>query len=99
MEYQRVDRQLQHCQKIYTAWKYVNAKEQSRNADKNVEEIKEKVRGMEQSITDATSEAEKIDEKVEEIKKKKEAVSQMFVVFFYRCIVIFVIFLQTKTRQ
>ena len=74
MEYQRVDRELQHCQKIYTAWKYVNALEQSKNADKNVEKINARVKDMEESIRNGENEAKNIEDKVEELNRKKAEV-------------------------
>ena len=74
MEYQRVDRELQHCRKIYTAYKYVTALNQSKKANEDLKMIEDRVSEMQQNIKDGERESKIIDEKIQEVTNRKNNV-------------------------
>lgn len=75
LEYQRVTRELEHCKRIYTAWKYMDALHSSEKANENVQVIKRKIEEKQNSIKDGEQEIKNIEEKVVEITNKRNAVS------------------------
>ena len=74
MEYQRVTRELEHCKRIYTAWKYVHALRSSEKANEDVQLIKKKIEEKQNSIKDGEEEIKNNEKKIVEITAKKNAV-------------------------
>ncbi|XP_076762636.1 structural maintenance of chromosomes 2 [Xylocopa sonorina] len=79
VEYQRIDRELEHCKRIYLAWKYVTALNESEKAQENVHVIKSKIEERTSSITAGAEELKNIEKELDEIAKKRdeEAGSQL----------------------
>ena len=46
LEFQKVQRELEHLTKLYTAWKFVEAEELSKNANENLDGIQNQVTGV-----------------------------------------------------
>lgn len=74
MEFQRVTRDLEHCKKVYVAWKFINALQSSEKANEDVQKMKQKITDKQQSIQDGEQESKNIDEKIVNITNKKNAV-------------------------
>ncbi|KAJ8670143.1 hypothetical protein QAD02_001402 [Eretmocerus hayati] len=73
IQFQRVTRELEHCRRIYIAWKYVDALESSKKANEEVGAVKRKIEEKHQSIKDGEEEMKNIDAKIVEITKKRDA--------------------------
>lgn len=74
MEYQRVTRELEHCKKIYIAWKYVDALRNSDKANEDVQAIKQKIEDQLKSIKDGEQEIKDNEQMIVEITKKRNLV-------------------------
>ncbi|THK33140.1 structural maintenance of chromosomes protein 2 [Diachasma alloeum] len=72
-EYQRVERELEHCRKIVLAWKYVSALKSSQEAETSVSEAQAKVQTIKTTIKDGEAEVADIETKIEEMTAKNQA--------------------------
>ena len=75
VEFQRVERELEHCRRIYIAWKYLTALKDSEKANEDVEKIKKDLEDKQKSITDGEDEIKRIEIEVSELQKKRDEVS------------------------
>ncbi|XP_058799887.1 structural maintenance of chromosomes protein 2 isoform X2 [Phymastichus coffea] len=73
MEYQRVTRELEHCKKIYIAWKYICALRSSEKANEDVAAIKQKVDEKQNNIKKGELEIKNIEETIVEVTNKRQA--------------------------
>ncbi|NP_001154943.1 structural maintenance of chromosomes 2 [Nasonia vitripennis] len=73
MEYQRVTRELEHCKRIYIAWKYVNALRNSDKANEDVQAIKQKIEDKQKNIKDGEQEIKNIEQLIVEITEKRNS--------------------------
>ncbi|XP_011496174.1 PREDICTED: structural maintenance of chromosomes protein 2 [Ceratosolen solmsi marchali] len=71
MEYQRITRELEHCKRIYIAWKYVNALQNSERANEDVNNIKENIKKKETNITNGEEKMKYMEDKIVEIINKR----------------------------
>lgn len=74
MEFQRIERELEHCKRICLAWKYVKALNESQTAEENVKVVMDKIDEKTKSITAGEEELKNIEKECDEISKKKDAV-------------------------
>lgn len=81
VEFQRIERELEHCKRIYLAWKYITALSNSEKTEENVKKVQKKIDLKLKSIAAGEEEIEDIEEKYAELLKKKEAVC-FFILFF-----------------
>ncbi|XP_078047334.1 structural maintenance of chromosomes 2 [Augochlora pura] len=72
VEFQRVERELEHCKRICLAWKYVNAINDSQKAEGNVQVVKDKINEKMKSIADGEEELNNIDKECNEIILKRD---------------------------
>lgn len=80
VEFQRIERELEHCKRIYLAWKYVTALSNSEKTEENVKTVQNKINLKLEDIAAGEKEIKDIEEKYAELLKKKEAVC--FLIFF-----------------
>lgn len=74
VEFQRIERELEHCKRICLAWKYVTALNESQNAEENAQIIRNKIEEKTKSINDGEEELKNIEKEYDEIAKKKDLV-------------------------
>lgn len=74
VEFQRIDRELEHCKRICLAWRYVTALNESQNAEENAQIVRNKIEEKTKSINDGEEELKNIEEEYDEITKKKDVV-------------------------
>ncbi|XP_076168763.1 structural maintenance of chromosomes 2 [Ptiloglossa arizonensis] len=73
VEFQRIERELEHCKRICLAWKYVKALNESQTAEENVKVVMDKIDEKTKSITAGEEELKNIEKECDEISKKKDA--------------------------
>lgn len=74
VEFQRIERELEHCKRICLAWRYVTALNESQNAEENAQIVRNKIEEKTKSINDGEEELKNIEEEYDEITKKKDVV-------------------------
>lgn len=74
VEFQRIERELEHSRRIYLAWKYVTALRSSEEAEENVKIVQDKIDSKLDEITAGEEEIKNIEQKYDELLKKKQAV-------------------------
>lgn len=74
VEFQRIERELEHCKRICLAWRYVTALNESQNAEENAHIVRNKIEEKTKSINDGEEELKNIEEEYDEITKKKDVV-------------------------
>lgn len=74
VEFQRIERELEHCKRICLAWRYVTALNESQNAEENAQIVRNKIEEKTKSINDGEKELKNIEEEYDEITKKKDVV-------------------------
>lgn len=82
VEFQRIERELEHCKRIYLAWKYVTALSNSEKTEENVKTVQNKINLKLEDIAAGEKEIKDIEKKYAELLKKKEAVCFFYFVFF-----------------
>ncbi|XP_076635841.1 structural maintenance of chromosomes 2 isoform X2 [Colletes latitarsis] len=70
VEFQRIERELEHCKRICLAWKYVKALNESEKAEENVQNVKNKIDEKTKSIAASEEELKSIVEECKELSKK-----------------------------
>lgn len=88
VEFQRIERELEHSKRIYLAWKYINALSNSQEAEENVKIIQNKIDSKLETVAAGQEEIKSIEEEYAELLQKKEAVCfSLFLLFsyFFRC--------------
>lgn len=74
VEFQRLERELEHSKRIHLAWKYVTALESSDKTEEDVTEVQNKIDSNLRSIAAGEEEIKDIDQKYDALCRKKEAV-------------------------
>lgn len=82
IEFQRVERELEHYKKIYIAWKYVQALKNSEKAESDVKSTLNKIEKYKQTIKNGKEESAKIDDMITEIVEKRDLVQKLLLSFF-----------------
>ncbi|XP_043480727.1 structural maintenance of chromosomes protein 2 [Leptopilina heterotoma] len=72
VEFQRVERELEHCRRIYIAWRYQKALQDSDDAEKNVSKVKKDLENKQKSIKDGEEEVKRIEIEVVVLQKKRD---------------------------
>ncbi|XP_029659845.1 structural maintenance of chromosomes protein 2 [Formica exsecta] len=72
VEFQRIERELEHCKRIYLAWKYVTALNNSQKTEENVKIVQNKIDLNVENIATGEEEIKNIEEKYAELLKKRE---------------------------
>lgn len=80
LDFQRIERELEHCQRIYIAWKYVSTLENIDNTAEQVRKLKNSVTAKEKSISDGEQEIVDIEHRIVEMQKDKDSVISFIVV-------------------
>ncbi|EFN85328.1 structural maintenance of chromosomes protein 2 [Harpegnathos saltator] len=73
VEFQRIERELEHSMRVYLAWKYVVALHNSEEAEENVMIVQDKIDSKLEAIADGVEEIESIEKKYAELLEIKEA--------------------------
>lgn len=76
VEFQRVERELEHCRRIYVAWRYQKALQDSDAASENVLKVKKDLQDKQKSIVDGEEEVKRIEIVVVDLQKKRDEVSK-----------------------
>ncbi|KOX70292.1 Structural maintenance of chromosomes protein 2 [Melipona quadrifasciata] len=74
VEFQRTERELEHCKRICLAWKYVTLLNECENAESNVQAVKNKIEEKVKSIDAGEEELENIKKELDEMIKKRDIV-------------------------
>ncbi|KOC65212.1 Structural maintenance of chromosomes protein 2 [Habropoda laboriosa] len=72
VEFQRIDRELEHCKRIYLAWKYVKTLNESQEAEENVQIIKDKIEENIKSISAGKEEIKNIEKEYDELAQQRD---------------------------
>lgn len=83
VEFQGIERELEHSKRIYLAWKYVTAFNNSRKTEEDVTIVQNKIDSKLENITAGEEEIKNIEAKYAELLKKKEVVWFLFFLFFF----------------
>lgn len=75
LEFKKTERELEHLQKIYIAWKYVTSKETAEKAGVNAANIKETIMSKKQFIENGQKEISEINRQMEQLQKLKDVES------------------------
>ncbi|KMQ95676.1 structural maintenance of chromosomes protein 2-like protein, partial [Lasius niger] len=73
VEFQRIERELEHSKRIYLAWKYVTALNNSQKTEENVKIVQNKIDLKLENIATGEEEIKNIEKKYAELLKKREA--------------------------
>ncbi|EZA59560.1 hypothetical protein DMN91_011082 [Ooceraea biroi] len=73
VEFQRIERELEHSKRIYLAWKYLAALNVSQKTEEDVKTVQNKIDSKSEGIAAGEEEIKDIEEKYAELQKKKEA--------------------------
>lgn len=74
VEFQRIERELEHSRRIYLAWKYVTALNVSQKTEEDVKKVQNEIDSKSESIATGKEEIKDIEKKYAALQKKKEAV-------------------------
>ncbi|XP_057332971.1 structural maintenance of chromosomes protein 2 [Microplitis mediator] len=72
LEFQRVERELDHCKKVVTAWKYYSTSKTSEKTNAELNEVKANIEAKQLAIENGKEEVEKIESDVQELVQKME---------------------------
>ncbi|KAF3422211.1 hypothetical protein E2986_06985 [Frieseomelitta varia] len=72
VEFQRTERELEHCKRICLAWKYVTILNECENAENNVQTVKNKIEEKMKSINAGEEELGNIEKELDEMIKKRD---------------------------
>lgn len=75
IEFQRVERELEHCKRIVVAWKYLTAVNNSEKAEGDIQAVTSQIEEKQEIIANGKNDIAAIEEQVQEIVAKREAVS------------------------
>lgn len=81
VEFQRIERELEHSKRIHLAWKYVTALNSSQKTDKDVKIVQNKIDSKLENIASGEEEIKNIEMKYSELQKKREIV-RSYIGFF-----------------
>lgn len=81
VEFQGIERELEHSKRIYLAWKYVAVFNNSQKTEENVKIVQNEIDSKLENITAGKEEIKNIEAKYAELVEKKEAV--WLLVFFF----------------
>ncbi|XP_046750983.1 structural maintenance of chromosomes protein 2 [Diprion similis] len=73
LEFQRVERELDHCHRIYIAWEYVSTLEKITSTADQVNKVQSVVQAKQKAIDDGAQEIVDIDQRMEEIHRARDA--------------------------
>lgn len=74
VEFQGIERELEHSKRIHLAWKYVTASNNSQKTEENVTIVQNKIDSKSGNIAAGEEEIKNIEAKYAELLKKKETV-------------------------
>lgn len=83
VEFQRIERELEHSKRIYYAWRYVTALNNSKEAEENVKIVQDKIDSTLEAIATGEKEIKNIEDKHAELLKTQKAVCHFFIFSFY----------------
>ena len=72
LEYQKIQRELEHLIKLYTAWKFVTAEETAAKADKDLEAVKADMQKLKEDIKSAEEQISEMRAKIAELEKIRD---------------------------
>jgi len=86
VEFQGIERELEHCKQIHLAWKYVTTSNNSKKMEENVKIVQNKIDSKLEDIAAGEEKIKDLEVKYDELIKKKETV--WFLVFVvFNCII------------
>lgn len=74
VEFQGIERELEHSRRIYLAWKYVTAFNNSQKTEEDVKVVQSKIDSKLESMAAGEEEIKNIEANYAELLKKKETV-------------------------
>lgn len=76
MEFQRMQRELEHYNRINIAWKYTTALNHNKKAEKDIQLTKNTINEKIENINTGKEEIKEIEDKLTKISKIRDAVSR-----------------------
>ncbi|CAK9828217.1 Structural maintenance of chromosomes protein 2 [Anthophora retusa] len=73
VEFQRIERELEHCKRICLAWRYVTTLDESQKAEETVQNVKDKIEEKMKSISVGKEEIKNIEKEYDEVVKQRDA--------------------------
>lgn len=78
MEYQRVNRELEHMLGLYEVWLFIQSKQAVTNAGKELESGQERIKNMEMGIENNNQLIQQLDHEMKELANNSESVSYVW---------------------
>lgn len=75
LEFKKIERELEHLQKIYIAWNYMSSKQTAEKAVEKSDELVKVIQSKKDAIINGQKELVEIDEQISELQKLKDAES------------------------
>merc|ERR1719403_773823 len=72
LEFQKIQRELEHLTKLYLAWKYVCAEEASVKSKDELEKVKQAIKDIATAIKDGEEETKRLDQEIKEIERARD---------------------------
>ncbi|XP_050696445.1 structural maintenance of chromosomes protein 2-like [Eriocheir sinensis] len=72
LEYQKVQRELEHLTKLYIAYKFVTAQETSEKAQEGLDEAKKEIQDLQKKITDGEAEVKKLENEIVALQEQRD---------------------------
>merc|ERR1719403_161627 len=72
LEFQKIQRELEHLTKLYLAWKYVCAEEASVKSKEELEKVKQAIKDIATAIKDGEEETKRLDQEIKEIERARD---------------------------
>ena len=72
LEFQKIQRELDHLTKLYVAWKYNCAKKMSDKTKQDLEDIKVKLAGLKETIENGAKEILELEDQMKELERARE---------------------------
>ncbi|XP_069678521.1 structural maintenance of chromosomes protein 2 [Periplaneta americana] len=71
LEYQKVQRELEHLNRLYVAWQYFSAQETSGKTKEKLDSVRQKIQDTKQKMKDGEEETKELDKRTGELIEKK----------------------------
>ncbi|KAJ4435376.1 hypothetical protein ANN_17990 [Periplaneta americana] len=71
LEYQKVQRELEHLNRLYVAWQYFSAQETSGKTKEKLDSVRQKIQETKQKMKDGEEETKELDKRTGELIEKK----------------------------
>merc|ERR1712203_728647 len=72
LEYQKIQRELEHLTKLYIAWKFISAQEAAEKLDHDKKMVEENLAKLQNDIVEGEKQIESITTRIEELQRQRD---------------------------